>query len=393
MGTQFLKPFLLDNPDCFMARDSDAAEEIKRRNPELRNFCFIAPLPGKPRVFVINAAILAPQTGAKRDAFSFQISPDYTGAPFYANMSRAPSKYQAYDGSEGLGDSVVGGGLVETFAFGGAQPASQMPGLNMLPSPHRPFSLADAMSIATYADFLPSLASLRRWPGDFDFTPSYEYWPVGRNAETSRRFWIGDAGFIEDTGLLPMLQRRAKRVALFLFSGPGQQINGTDYCDLDVRIQAGAFDPKAFDPRGKIADSLYTMFGYPYDDGTWHKSHNTVFEQSEMFSVACKLQELKNRGKPLVYRRTHQVKANSYWGIVPYLVDVVYVYNDRVPEFEQLLPKDTQRSLQSDMKGYPTDLPAGLFLKPRIIKLMAAQSEYAIMQNQRMFQDLLKKGG
>jgi len=391
MRTQFLHAFGLGSPDCFLARDAEAEAEIKRRNPELADFCFLKPLPGKPKAFVINAALLAPETDTKRDAFSFQIAPDYTGSPFYANLGSKPAKYQTYDGSMGLRDRVVGGGLIETFAFGGTQPASQAPGLQTVPSPHRPFSLADAMSIATYADFLPSFERMALWRGALDFTPSYEYWPIGQGAEPARRFWIGDAGFIEDTGLLTMLQRKARRVALFLFAGPGQQINGTDYCGLDAQIQAGTFDPQTFQPGGKIADSLYTIYGYPSDDGKWHKSHNTVFEQSEMFSVACELQKLKNQGKPQVYKRTQVVKPNPYWGITPYSVEILYVYSDKVPEFERLLPKDTQASLQTDMKGFPTDLPAGLFLKPRIIQLMAAQSEYMILQNQDLFRELFRK--
>merc|ERR1712241_319255 len=96
---------------------------------------------------------------------------------------------------------------------------------------------------------------------------------------------------------------------------------------------------------------------------------------------------------PLVYRRTMDVKANPYWGIVPYQVDILYVYIDRCPEFEQLLPQETQAELVTkSMKGFPTDLPAGLYLLPRIIKLMAAQSEYTIKQNQLLFQQFFQKG-
>lgn len=393
MRTQFLNQFGLGGKDCFLAPNAEVEAEIKRRNPELAPFCFLKPLPGKPRVFVINAAILAPQGDAQRDAKSFQISPDYTGSPFYVDRGHGNATYRAVsDGRGRLSDSMIGGGFIETFAFGGTQPVPQGPGLDMVPSPHRPFSLSDAMSIATYADFLPSLNGFCPWNGCLDFTPSYEYWPIGQNPEEARRYWIGDAGYIEDTGLLSMLQRKAKRCALFLFAGTGQQINGTDYCALDAQIRAGTFDPKTFDPNGKIADSLFTMFGYPYDDGKWHKSHNVVFEQNDMFSVACELQALKTQGKPLVYRRTMDVKANPYWGIVPYRVDILYVYIDRSPEFEQLLPQDTQASLATDMKGFPTDLPAGLYLKPRIIKLMAAQSEYTIKQNQLLFQQFFQKG-
>jgi len=383
MRKQFLDPFGLGEKDHFLAADEEAVARIKTRNPQLRNFSFMLPRADRPRVFVICATILAPAGQAKTDAASFQISPDFTGAPFHTNIAHRPL-YEAAPGDR-LRASVVGGGLVETFAVGGAAPADQdgSPALVSLPSPSQPFTLADAIATATYADFLPGEST-------FGWTPTYKYWPIGDGHEPSKSYQIGDAGFIEDTGLLPMLQRRARRIGLFLFVGPGQQIDvSVDYCGLASKIKAGQFDTKTFEPSGKIADSIFVLFGYGYDDGTWHKKHNTVFKQAEMFSVACQLQKLKLKGKPLVYRTTHAVQPNEYWGIPgDYTVEIVYVYNDRIPEFEALLPGETQSALDSDLKGFPTDLPAGLFMKPRIIKLMAAQSEYMVLQNAQLFEEL-----
>merc|ERR1719464_1067666 len=99
------------------------------------------------------------------------------------------------------------------------------------------------------------------------WTPTEEYWSIGRGSNEARRFMIGDGGFIEDTGLLPMLQRRARRIALFLFVGTGQQLNASvDYCNLVTQIKSGSFDTSTFKASGNICDSLYTMFGYGYDD-------------------------------------------------------------------------------------------------------------------------------
>lgn len=319
---------------------------------------------------------------------SYQISPDFAGAPFHVKLQE-PNYVSAGADAE-LDDSIVGGGLVQTFAMGGTEPGHETGGncdlegscLRELPSPKRPFTLADSMAMATYADFLPTLQHLKA----HDWTPVEDYWPIGEEGHVpARKFQIGDAGFIEDTGLLPMLQRKAKKAAMFLFVGPGQELNTSiDWCGLSDDIRKGEFDPSTFTAAGNICDSLYTIFGYGYDDGQWHKSHNAVFKQSDMFEVACELKKLKVQGKPLVYARSHQVQANRYWGIQPYAVDILYVYNDRVPEFEAKLPADTQESLQTDMKGFPTDLPAGLYLKPRIIKLMAAQFEYNVKQNEQL---------
>merc|ERR1719188_2700457 len=137
-----------------------------------------------------------------------------------------------------------------------------------------------------------------------------------------------------------------------------------DFCGLSSQIKAGRYDPKNFKADGKITDSIHVLFGYGYDDGMWHKSHNTVFKQTEMFPLACEFQKLKKAGKPLVLKATHEVLPNPYWGIKGgHTVEIAYMYNDKCPEFEKRLPKETQAALQkSDMKGFPTDLPAGLYL-------------------------------
>lgn len=79
MRTQFLDPFGLGDLDEFLAADAAAVARIRALNPQIANFSFMVPQPGKPKVFVIGATILAVEGQAKTDAASFQISPDYTG--------------------------------------------------------------------------------------------------------------------------------------------------------------------------------------------------------------------------------------------------------------------------------------------------------------------------
>jgi len=278
--------------------------------------------------------------------------------------------------------------MVETFSFGGKAPSQQagVPELTDLPSPERPFTLADSMAIATYADFLPGETR-------FHWTPTYEYWPIGKGKEEARLFQIGDGGFIEDTGLLAMLQRGVQKAAVFLFGGPGQQLSMTvDFCGLSSQVKAGHYDPKNFEASGKITDSIHVMFGYGYDDGMWHKLHNTVFKQAEMFDLACGLQKLKKAGRPLIYRSRLEVQRNEYWGIRGgWTVEVVWYYNDIVREFEDLLPSDTKHELGRSLKGFPNDLPAGLWMTPRVIQLMAAQAEYSVLRNANLYRELLGK--
>jgi len=230
------------------------------------------------------------------------------------------------------------------------------------------------------------------------WTPAYHYWPVVNKADPAKVFQIGDGGFIEDTGLLNMLQRRVPKTATFIFPGPGEQIpsdiTDTDYCALAAD---GSFDPTTFKPLKKIADSIHVLYGddahnYGYDDGQWHKSHNHVFHLRDMFPLACELQKLKIAGKPMVHKHKHKYHANSYWGITPGEVEIIWNYADVVMEFQDLLPADTNQALSGkSLKGFPVDIPAGLYMNPRQINLMAAQAEYGIMKNRQLYADFITR--
>merc|ERR1711971_60333 len=181
-----------------------------------------------------------------------------------------------------------------------------------------------------------------------------------------------------------MLQRGVPKTATFIFPGPKEQIPGdlsvVDYCALAAD---GSFDPTTFSPLNKIADSISVLYGneehnYGYDDGQWHKSHNHVFYLKDMFPFACEFQKLKRAGKPMVLKWTHEYHDNSYWGIKAGEVEIVWYYADVCEEFQNQLPGDTKAELSGkSLKGFPVDIPAGLYMTPRIINLMAAQAEYS----------------
>merc|ERR1719330_571449 len=248
VSSQFLEPFGLSDEDCFMAADDAAEDRIKADNPDLKDFCFHKPVADRPKVYIIGATFLS-ETGSRHpDAASFQISPDWIGTPFYVNVSyRSPepwtdhvAHYAATNASGGLNKQVVGGGFVETFAFGAKAPEHQRAG---------------ALAMTTYAD----------WGPNSDFSPNYWYWPIGEGRQEERRMMFGDGGFLDDTSLLPMLQRQAARVAVFMFGGPETAVSlDTDWCS----------------------------------------------SKEELFEVACELSKLKRQGKGSVYKRKQQVLRN-----------------------------------------------------------------------------------
>lgn len=129
---------------------------------------------------------------------------------------------------------------------------------------------------------------------------------------------------------------------------------------------------------------------------------NVVFPAEELAPYLCELQKLKAAGKPAVLQKTFQVQSNSWWGIVGgYEVDTLLVYNTECREFEDLLPEDTRAELakgsDGDFANFPhyKTLGQNSFLNPvgltsQQVNLLAAQGEYAVLQNQELFETMLR---
>merc|ERR1712066_648204 len=82
-----------------------------------------------------------------------------------------------------------------------------------LPAPALPFTLADAVGIssAAFAAELSSLSSATL----SKLNPEVEYWPVTEETQASIPFQVGDGGNLDNTGVLEVLQRGARKIVWF----------------------------------------------------------------------------------------------------------------------------------------------------------------------------------
>ena len=160
-----LQPFALDDFEACLAQDELEIERIKKENPgaglshETDEFGmvsgyssmkFLVPREDRPKLFVMNGALLAPSyhDTTNNSVVSFQMSPDYCGSPYCCldEITYPPAPficvYPFWRSSVTL---TVGGGMVESFAFGGQAPGAkaQQGGQVSLPPPSQPFSLAE----------------------------------------------------------------------------------------------------------------------------------------------------------------------------------------------------------------------------------------------------------
>lgn len=401
IATTILEPLGLDTRTKMMAGSQRQVDDILANNPFLRNSSFQIPMPNRPKVYVMGATILAP-VGFEQQSqgiASLQISPDVTGTPFFPRNQTTRYNSTAHDGE--YQDMWVGGGFVETFAFGGEAPYVQDgSGLQRMLMPGQVFSLPDAvgMSSAAFAAQMASFTSLPIAGSAANMAPEVLLWPLLRAGEPRQEahyFRIGDGGNSENGGLLAMLQRDATKIVYFLNTDtPIASVADFDFCNASLRSTSS--------PVGHVTNQLYDKFGYGTDDAlAGFLSHNHVFAQSDLWDLVCDLQQLRVSGRPAVKNMTHTVLRNEWWGLPGgNSVDVLWVYNDRCRDFEELLPADTQDSLRGggpfdrfpNYKTVEQAMPEFTALTAAQINLLAAQAEYIVHSQSVLFTEFFGGG-
>lgn len=381
IGDTFLKPFELDSNFAYMAKDEASVERIRRANPQLRGAVFYTPRPDRPKGFVMHGAQLAP-TGymaSEKTAVSLQMSPDFTGSPFHPNGSPITAS-GGIDRYEPAMNVLVGGGLVETFAFGGDAPSDESGGLTSLPAPMAPFTLVRAVAISS-AGFGGAL-SQANGVGLSVLSSAYNIkemlWPVTSASNPqhteSLDYQVGDGGNIDDFGIVVALQRGASRVIGFLNTNIKLGMN-KNYCWPGV-----AMDDLAND----IPSELGNKFGYTISMNGMgqYLGNNQVFKKGDLPPLLCEFQRLRRAGRPLFVTRRLELQRNSWWGITGgSTVEVMFVLNEKCPEWESYLPKETQVQVgKNDLKDFPLLDTTSHYTNAQV-NLLAAQAEYTVMNH------------
>lgn len=415
MATAILSPFGLDDLTKYMAPDQNTLNHILSLNPQLKASDFFVAQPGKPTL-VMGGTLDCPKgyVPSSASAVNLQISPDYSGSPFYAALGDGSgvASYDKVGGDDTMMSNVlVGGGLVQSFAFGGSAPATTTAGTAVqVPAPIQPLSLAKAVAISssafgsglTQAFNVNSYATLFTSELNADAEaaqPSLVYWPVsdGTKVQASALtsglvYRTSDGQSSENTGLNAMLQRKAKNIVAFINTDTAMvAMSTTNFCTN--------FPPN---PIGMATSSLLDKFGWAKNaplKSPW-LSNNQVFQKAALQPLLCTLQTLRAQGKPAVALTSLEVMPNSFWGITGgYNVTVLWFLNDVTQNFVDLLPSDTQAQIAKGDDGAFAKFPVYsttnqnngkfTFHTKAQINLLAAMGEYAVLQNAALFQQVL----
>lgn len=382
VGDLFFAPFGLFNPfipngrqpalQRYFAFDEANVDDIKRRNPSLRNAIFhTVRQPSKgvsPRPFLIdNATLMGPQNRPNQPRLyrGLEMTPLYVGLPKLFDLkypTRGPTLFQ---------DVHFGGGFVESFAFGTFGP-SKLPQTCQPKSsdgsqcvqvapPGRHFNMVEASALSS-AFFAQLLASYFQ---ETSFTPVRDIWPVADHpippkstafpVPTLTDYFIGDGGLLENFGVVSLLLRGVERIAIFVNTDTPVDVN---------------YDPAKAPAASQLDTVVVQLFGrevaggknpFPLDhvfeaDGGCD-ANGKAFQGFADLVKALQAAKMRDEASPgewagVVAETRLKTVANSNWGLSGgRFVDVVWVYLDRVKEWEALLPATPDPDPEHDFNG------------------------------------------
>lgn len=319
VGATYLAPFGLFDPaaPAWFTSDAGTAAAIAAANRHLAGKPFHVVQRGAWRPhLVINACLVWPPPAEgpaeERQRVGFEYTPLGVGTPC-RSMLRVPSGASC----------TVGGGYLESFAFGCPAPGSgpAAGGRIRVVPPSRPFTLADAAGATSVTSTRAATAAM---------VPRARHWPPGADdGQPGRVHSFGDGGDIENFGLIALLRRRVERIVVF--------VNTLHPLAAEVR-------PGATSGALGIDPYIPPLFGY----GTAKCPHNQVFARAALEGVVAALQEAKRRGRGVVAATRLAVEPNAWWGVAGgWEVEIGWVYNERAPAWEARLDADVRRAIEA----------------------------------------------
>jgi len=315
----------------------DVASTITPNNPTLDASQFTLQQRQRP-LLIMNSSIFSNQTDPGAQLLPFESSPFGIGV-------------RATFPAIGPGGREIGGGLIQPFAMGSPSVVSVTGNLATVALPSRPFSLDDMAGISSAA-FAQTVQD--KYP-DFDgIVPKYNYWPVANpTSQEADLYWFADGGSLENTGVCSLLARGVKRIISFintqtpLLTKPLSE-GGSVTIDSSVQLLFGI---QADAKSAALTESYVASAPNATPDFI------QVFETAPYYDLmnGLAIANVQNGG-PAMFKQTLNVLPNTNFDIAGnYQVEILWVYNTAVPNWNKLLSSDVQ-SLVKGLSNFPNYL-------------------------------------
>eukprot|EP00316_Scyphosphaera_apsteinii_P022974 CAMPEP_0119324418 /NCGR_PEP_ID=MMETSP1333-20130426/63165_1 /TAXON_ID=418940 /ORGANISM="Scyphosphaera apsteinii, Strain RCC1455" /LENGTH=1378 /DNA_ID=CAMNT_0007332113 /DNA_START=227 /DNA_END=4363 /DNA_ORIENTATION=- len=417
----YMEPFGLDDTQSYIAKDDADVQRIKHANPTLASATFQTVSPDKRNItYMSGGMLIAPWNWDRVDKEDHEgssgmaylsMAADYTGVAAFPDnkLTRFTSV------TSGDIELKQGGGLIETFAFGGAAPqnVNDQGGRGetnavVVGKPPTPFSLSDMLVLSSWAEASNVVEDVLEY--------TRLYWPVtwttsegdgtqGRDLRGPQKaeWWkMGDGGNMENIGLIQMIQRGATKGVALLFTGIALADQSTrNFCATDANSRPLRDHETGISLQDYGVDqSIGGLFGYGETASSkFQYEKNQVFSKAEFGDLLCAFQQNVTTGRAAVVKKRHKLVPNTYWGIAGGgEVEVLWYLHQKITSFTDQLPPTVQAELASCPddcpdwtfmgKHYP-NIGTGFHLPSHLVNLLMHHTEYAIMQSRDLFAEFL----
>ncbi len=335
LGESFLAPFQIDPLQRFFGYNDASILDVLQRNEKMQATDFFPVRSGRPYLIVGGLILREDNPAPKPKRIPFEMTPLYAGS------------YQPHPGSGSRGRDI-GGCYIEPFGFdsdGPERPIRNGLAEVRLGAANYRFTLSDVMGTAGAAP----VEVLNRIGLDWIGLPEFKYWTTYNGKPINRRakeYEFGDAGILENLGIMPLLIRKVRRIVVF--------INTRDPLINEVQIN----------------NSMPPLFGQTPDF-----LDNHVFNAAQYKPLVNALRRARNAGKPVTHRETYPVRQNDHYGVEGgWNVDILWVYNESVPEWESQLQPAVRGTIGRGSLGNFPHYKTFFQNPPAIIDLSAKQA-------------------
>lgn len=281
----------------------------------------------------------------------------------------------------GPGEREIGGGLIQPFAMGSPTVDSVTGNLATVAPPSRPFSLVDMAAISSAA-FAQTVQD--KFPEVDCIVPRYPYWPVADPVQQQELlYWFADGGSLENSGVCSLLARGVPRIISFINSqtplqaSPGAQITVDSTVQLLFGIEPDAASVALTESHVASAPNATPDFVQ-------------VFESTKYYDLVNGLVDANiNNGGPAMFKQTLNVLKNDNFDIPGGgTVEILWVYNTAVPNWNKLLTPDVQSAVNG-LSNFPNYLTIEqLGLDPIEVNALAELSFWNLISNADLVQSM-----
>jgi len=337
--------------------------DIVARNPMLKSADFALPTNSGRPFPVIGASLLGPSNNSPFDSTDNTTMLEFT--PLYVGQMTTQDVFHAH---KGKGQFQRQGGLIETFAFGGAAPIATLPsGQNeavfSLPVPTSAkmnsnqgvWSVADAAGASSWAPGMTT-STIPLVPSELGLHANYWSPTTSSSAPQTTDSLLGDGGCLEDVNLISFLQRGVTNIVLFGdFVTPLSPLElWNPYTDPLLLNSMEMAIPSFF---GRIPEDIT-----PELEREFSIYKNQVFASADFPAVALALQQAQARGNGAIASTSLITIANPFRGVPAGLkVNITWVLLSRAPNWEAQLNPQMQNFVVPVSGGLNTTVSSGEF--------------------------------